>query len=220
MWKVETGHQLKLELLSADAPYVHDATGQGPIQVKNLTLRVPTLDAPGGAVTAPADKVLPAGYTFARDFAPAATATPSPTPTATYEIPTPTATATPGPYTQPKRKKPGLKVNVKPKNDKKSPFVFTAKGKLILPKGVSRGRGCKGQVRLTLRRKGSGKPLSTTRKGVKKNCSFKVKTSFRSKDLKKSQRKKGKLRAIVRFQGNAVLKGKKITKQVSYGRKK
>ncbi len=56
MWKVETGHQLKLELLSADAPYVRNATGQAPVQVKNLTLRVPTLDAPGGAVTAPADE--------------------------------------------------------------------------------------------------------------------------------------------------------------------
>ncbi len=72
-------------------------------------------------------------------------------------------------------------------------------------------------MRLILRRKGSGKPLSTTRKGVKKNCSFKVKTSFKASQLKKSQRKKGKLRAIVRFQGNAVLKAKKVTKQVSYG---
>ena len=108
---------------------------------------------------------------------------------------------------------------MRPKNDKKSPFKFTAKGKLILPKGIGKGKGCKGQVRLTLRRKGSGKPLSTTRKGVKKNCKFTVKTSFKSKDLKKSQRDKGKLRAIVRFQGNAVLKAKKVTKQVSYGAK-
>ena len=106
---------------------------------------------------------------------------------------------------------------MRPKNDKKSPFKFTAKGKLILPKGISKKKGCKGQVRLILRRKGSGKPLSTTRKGVKKNCKFKVKTSFKAKDLKKGQRKKGKLRAIVRFQGNAVLKAKKVTKQVSYG---
>ncbi len=118
-----------------------------------------------------------------------------------------------------KRKRPGLKVKVRPKNDKKSPFKFTAKGKVIRPKGISKKNGCKGQVRLTLRRKGSGKPLSTTRKKVKSNCKFKVKTGFSKNRLKKSQRNKGKLKAIVRFQGNAVLKAKKVTKQVSYGRK-
>ena len=157
------------------------------------------------------DDVLPPAPT------PVATPTPTPTVTATptYTVPTPTPT----PAYPVKRKRPGLKVIVRPKNDKKSPFRFTARGKVILPKGIGKGKGCKGSVRFTLRRKGSGKPLSTTRKSVKSNCKYKVKTGFSKNRLKKSQRAKGKLKAKVRFQGNAVLKPKRVIKQVSYGRK-
>ncbi len=222
MWKVVKGHQLKVELLTTDAPYVLSASGQNPVDVKNVSVRIPTLDEPGaagGAVKAAAAKVLPAGYTLARDFkadpVPLPTTTPVPTPT--YTVPTPTPTPTPA-YPV-KRKRPGLKVIVRPKNDKKSPFRFTARGKVVRPKGIGKGKGCKGSVRFTLRRKGSGKPLSTTRKSVKSNCKFKVRTGFSKNRLKKSQRDKGKLKAIVRFQGNAVLKGKRVIKQVSYGRK-
>ena len=46
-----------------------------------------------------------------------------------------------------------------------------------------------------------------------------MKSGFAAKRLKKSIRRKGKLKAIVRFQGNAVLKPKKVTRQVAYGRK-
>ncbi|MEN0014409.1 MAG: hypothetical protein AAGC46_13665, partial [Solirubrobacteraceae bacterium] len=91
-WKVAAGHVVKLELLSADSPFVRTATGQQPVTVSNLQLRLPTADGPGaagGLVQAPAPKPLPAGYRLARDvtatggsgveLTPAATPTPTPT---------------------------------------------------------------------------------------------------------------------------------------------
>lgn len=75
-WTVAEGHQLKLELLGRDAPYVRAATGQNPVGVANLQLRIPTVDAPGsagGLVKAPAAKVLPDGYQLAYDLRPAST---------------------------------------------------------------------------------------------------------------------------------------------------
>jgi len=72
-WKVAAGHVVKLELLSADTPYVRPATGQGPVAVSNLQLRIPTIDAAGsanGLVQTAAAKVLPTGYTLAADLSP------------------------------------------------------------------------------------------------------------------------------------------------------
>ncbi|WP_210494910.1 CocE/NonD family hydrolase [Patulibacter sp. SYSU D01012] len=71
-WNVAEGHVLRLELLAQDFPYAQIATGQQPVGVANLDLRLPTHDAPGaagGLVTAPAADVLPDGYEHARDAA-------------------------------------------------------------------------------------------------------------------------------------------------------
>ena len=69
-WKVAAGHVLKLELLSQDATYARLAPGRQSIQVQNLQLRLPTIDAPGsagGLVQDPLPKYLPPGYTLALD---------------------------------------------------------------------------------------------------------------------------------------------------------
>jgi predicted acyl esterase len=76
-WKVVAGHYLKLELATRDdnaavgaLSYARLATGRNSIQVRNLELRIPTIDPPGsagGMVVEPADKYLPPGYTLARD---------------------------------------------------------------------------------------------------------------------------------------------------------
>jgi predicted acyl esterase len=69
-WKFESGHVAKLELLPHDAPYGRISNGQLPVTVSNLELRLPVLEKPnGGVIKAPAVKVVPAGYTLARDFA-------------------------------------------------------------------------------------------------------------------------------------------------------
>lgn len=73
-WAVAEGHQLKLELLGQDAPYVRASTGQNPVGVANLQLRIPTIEAAGaagGLVKEPATKVLPDGYQLAYDLRPA-----------------------------------------------------------------------------------------------------------------------------------------------------
>src|SRR5262249_38553862 len=63
-WAVQPGHVLKLELLAQDSQYLRTPTGQGSVVVSDLELRLPVVDAPGSnpLVSAPAVKVVPAGY--------------------------------------------------------------------------------------------------------------------------------------------------------------
>ena len=67
-WKVEQGHRLRLELLPGDysgaalANFGRPSNGQQPATISDLEVRVPVLEAPGaagGAVKAPAKRVLP-----------------------------------------------------------------------------------------------------------------------------------------------------------------
>ncbi len=68
-WKFAPGHIAKLELLPNDAPYDRPSNGQLPVTVSNLQLRLPVLEQPNnGTIKKPAPKVVPAGYTLARDF--------------------------------------------------------------------------------------------------------------------------------------------------------
>lgn len=74
-WKVAAGHVVKLELLTQDSTYARLTPTSGPgvrnsVGVRNLELRLPTVDAPGaagGLVGIPQAKYLPSGYTLARD---------------------------------------------------------------------------------------------------------------------------------------------------------
>jgi predicted acyl esterase len=67
-WQFAAGHVAKLELLPNDAPYGRVSNGELPVTVSNLELRLPVLERPRGAIKSPAPKVVPAGYTLARDF--------------------------------------------------------------------------------------------------------------------------------------------------------
>ena len=78
-WKVEAGHVLKLELLTADSTYLRNSSSPHSVQVRNLELRVPTIDPPGsaeGMVQTPQPHYLPPGYTLARNVVPAAPTAP------------------------------------------------------------------------------------------------------------------------------------------------
>jgi hypothetical protein len=82
-WTVESGHVLKLELLVQDSTYARSSstatTSAASIKVRNLELRVPTIEKPGsdgGLVQAPLPKYLPPGYTLARNVTPAAPSAP------------------------------------------------------------------------------------------------------------------------------------------------
>lgn len=216
MWKVVQGHQLKLELLTTDSPYVLAASGQAPVAVKNLTLRVPTLDSPGaagGAVKAFAEKILPAGYTLGRDFkqAPAPLPTTTPIPTPPYAVPTPIP---PGPPPGGVGKvRPGLSLKVKPKRDRAKPFRFTASGK-VNRKRAAKGPACRGRVKITVKK--GKKTLANKTARVKGNCSYKAKVKLSNKKAGR----KGTAKFTARFGGNSVLKAKSAKKSAKYGAKK
>ena len=68
-WKFAPGHVAKLELLPNDVPYGRLSNGQLLVSVSNLQLRLPVRESANGTtIKKPAAKVLPAGYTLARDF--------------------------------------------------------------------------------------------------------------------------------------------------------
>jgi hypothetical protein len=82
-WKVESGHVLKLQLLIQDSTYARTSsstsTSAASIGVRNLELRVPTIEAPGSdgdLVETPRAKYLPPDYTLARNVTPAAPGVP------------------------------------------------------------------------------------------------------------------------------------------------
>ncbi|MGI8622216.1 MAG: FG-GAP repeat domain-containing protein [Solirubrobacteraceae bacterium] len=144
---------------------------------------------------------------------PSPTATPPTIPTATPTpsvVPTPTATPTP-------RRRPGLSATVRPKRDRNAPYRFTTRGTLTRPSGVSRARGCKGKVRVTVRRTGHGKTLSSRLAGVRSSCAFSSKVTFKSRKRFGTGRT-GTLRFTIRFQGNARLSPRTITRTARYGR--
>jgi len=150
-----------------------------------------------------------------------AAVTPTPTPTSPYYViptPTPTPTVTPEPPTG--RKRPGLSATVRPKRDRRKPFRYTTSGTLRRPSGVSRSAGCKGKARITVKRKGSGKTLSSRLATVKSTCRFTSKVSFKNSrrfGTTRKSRRRGTLRFTIRFQGNARLLPRTITRTARYG---
>jgi predicted acyl esterase len=65
------GHVARLELLPSDYPYMRYSNLQNDVTVSNLELRLPVNEQPGslgGLVQTPAPKVVPAGYTLAKEF--------------------------------------------------------------------------------------------------------------------------------------------------------
>src|ERR1700722_17374504 len=78
-WTVAAGHVVKLELLTSDSTYARNSNAPASGQVRNLEIRVPTIEAPGsdgGFVTTPLPKYLPSGYTLALNVAPGAPSAP------------------------------------------------------------------------------------------------------------------------------------------------
>jgi predicted acyl esterase len=65
------GHVARLELLPSDYPYMRFSNLQNNVTVSDLELRLPVNEQPGslgGLVQTPAPKVVPAGYTLAKEF--------------------------------------------------------------------------------------------------------------------------------------------------------
>ena len=135
------GHVAKLELMSSDNPYGRWSNLQTNVSVNSLELRLPVMDQPGalgGLVQSPAPKVVPAGYTLAKEFE---QATPTPTPPAPV-------TPAPKPVTPAKVGFGGLAGKL------------TANGKaIIVPVGCSTDGACTGSLAYSTKK--SGKKQST-----------------------------------------------------------
>jgi len=85
---------------------------------------------------------------------------------------------------------------------------------------VSQAAGCKGKARITVKRRGSGKTLSSRLATVKGTCKFTSRVTFtNSKRFAKSRkvRRRGTLRFAIRFQGNARLLPRTIKRTARYG---
>ncbi len=83
VWNVAAGHVLKLQLLISDSGYARNSSSAtssaASIKVRNLELRVPTIQKPGsdgGLIEKPQPKYLPPDYTLSRDVTPAAPSAP------------------------------------------------------------------------------------------------------------------------------------------------
>ncbi|MEA2125341.1 MAG: extracellular elastinolytic metalloproteinase [Solirubrobacteraceae bacterium] len=132
---------------------------------------------------------------------------PVPTPTPTYVVPTPTPTPTPTP-----RRTPRLTVTVTPKRDRRAPYRFRARGTLVRPTGVSRADGCKGRIRITVRR--NLRVVGGRLIVVSRRCTYTRRLTLRRR---KALRGHGTLTFTLRFQGNLVLKPRSAARRVRFG---
>jgi len=107
-------------------------------------------------------------------------------------------------------------VSVSPRRDPRLSYRFTTRGTIKLPSGVSRAKGCTGRVRVTVKRTGQGKTLSSRLVKVGSSCRFTSELRIDDRGrLGKGRR--GTLRFSVRFQGNARLLPRQITLTARYG---
>jgi hypothetical protein len=98
------------------------------------------------------------------------------------------------------RSAPTLTARVTPARDRRPPFRFKVRGKLIPPSGVSRSRACRGRV--TIRFKAGNKTVRLRRARVSRKCRYRSRVRVRVRTRRHPRR----LRVSVRFRGNAVLK--------------
>jgi hypothetical protein len=112
----------------------------------------------------------------------------------------------------PARALPTLTSRVKPRWDHVRPFRFRVRGTLIAPPGADRSRACRGRV--TIRFKLRRKTVALRRAGITTSCRYSKRVRVRLSPRAHPVR----LRVLVRFRGNAVLKPKSApTRRVRAG---
>ncbi len=94
---------------------------------------------------------------------------------------------------------PTLTSRAKPRRDRVRPFRFRVRGTLIAPAGVDTSRACRGRV--TIRFKLRRRTVALRRTRITASCRY-------SKRVRVRLTRRARLRVLVRFRGNAVLKPK------------
>jgi hypothetical protein len=90
-----------------------------------------------------------------------------------------------------------LSETLTPARDRSKPYRFTVKGKLGLPAGVTKAKGCTGTVTITAKR--GTKTAAIAKAALKKDCSYSVRMTVKSK---------GKMKVTAKFAGNTALSAK------------
>jgi hypothetical protein len=103
-----------------------------------------------------------------------------------------TSAASPG------RSVPAVTSRVTPARDRRPPFRFRVRGKVIRPAGVSRSRGCRGRV--AIRFKAGRNTLRLRRPRLNRNC------RYRSRVRVAMRKRPRTLKVVVRFRGNSALR--------------
>ena len=111
------------------------------------------------------------------------------------------------PAQAPARARPALTSRVRPRWDHVRPFRFRVRGTLIPPAGVDRSQACGGRV--TIRIKLRRKTVGLRRARITTGCRYRARVRVRLSPRRNSVR----LRVLVRFRGNAVLKPKSAPKR-------
>jgi hypothetical protein len=130
--------------------------------------------------------------TSAGSFEYVAPATPPPPP------PPPVQTPPPPPAEPPAARAGRLSASVTPARELRAPFRFRISGRLTLPSGVARSAGCRGTVRLRVKR--GSTVIRTKRLALRANCTYATVTSFANRRLFP---RSSRLTFEARFLGNA-----------------
>ncbi len=150
------------------------------------------------------DRLVVAGSTVT----PAGTPPPPPPPVAPPPVaPAPVAPAPKGSTPPPPppgapalSRKGKLSSKVTPSRDTKAPFRFRTSGTLTLPAGVTKLAGCKGSVRIDIKR--ATKRISRRTVKLSRSCSYSSRTTFRSRKTLGSSKR---LTIRARFLGNTAV---------------
>ena len=86
-----------------------------------------------------------------------------------------------------------LRVTVTPRRDRRRPFRFRTRGRLVRPAGVTAAEACRGTV--TVQVKAGRRTISARRAKLRRSCRFASKVTFR----RAARLGRGRLKFIVRF---------------------
>ena len=100
------------------------------------------------------------------------------------------------------RSVPTVTSRVTPRRDRRAPFRFRVRGRLIPPPGVSRSRACRGRV--TIRFRSGSRTVRLRRVRLRATCRYGARVRVPARPGRRSVR----LRVSVRFRGNAVLRAR------------
>ena len=110
---------------------------------------------------------------------------------------------------QARRPRGSLRVRVTPRRDRRRPFRYRTRGRLLRPAGVSSTAACRGTV--TVQVKAGRRTISARRARLGRACRFSSRVTFR----RAARLGRGRLKFVVRFSGNrAVAPGSARTVRV------